>query len=269
MRHIDMIGTPLDHARSPDLLNRSFRDRGEAITVVRRELAPDDLAAYVAGVRQDREAIGAIVTTPLKQAVLAHLDQQSALVSLLGACNCIRFGEDGWVGVNFDGFGFLAAHAAIDGSGMGGKRVLLVGCGGAGSAIAASLVEEADIALTLCDIDHDRAAAFARRLVAFAPTGRIQTTLAPTGAFDLVINASTVGMHPGDPSPIPAETVASAGIVADIVTVPDTALKRLAADLNKPVLIGDAMVAGQIALFRRFLLGDARTERDALNTKEA
>ncbi|MCB1485836.1 MAG: hypothetical protein KDJ88_00090 [Bauldia sp.] len=269
MRHIDMIGTPLDHVRSPDLLNRSFRDRGEAITMTRRELAPGDLAGWVAEVRQDREAIGAVVTTPLKQAVLAHLDEQTPLVTLLGACNCIRFGDDGWVGANFDGFGFVAAHAAVDATGLDGKRVLLVGCGGAGSAIAASLVQEAEIALTLCDIDHDRAAAFARRLAAFAPAARIETTPIPAGAFDLVINASTAGMHPGDPSPIPAETVAAATTVADIVTVEDTALKRTAAELGKRLVVGDAMVAGQISLFRRFLLGAARTERDALKAKDA
>ena len=69
-------------------------------------------------------------------------------------------------------------------------------------------------------------------------------------------------MDRGDPSPIPEATVAAAAVVADIVTVEDTALKRMAARLGKPILAGQAMVAGQAGLLRKFILGNARSEGD-------
>lgn len=268
MRYIDLIGTPLDHARSPDLLNRFFRQSGEAVEAVKREVGLDDLADYVAEVRGNRSTVGAVVTTPLKQSVLAYLAEQTALVSFLGASNCIRYDEDGWVGANFDGHGFVAALDEIGGTDLSGARVLLVGCGGAGSAIAASLVTAAKPVLSLHDIDRQRSSAFADRLRDFAPRSSIAAVETAEGDFDVVINASTTGMQPGDPSPIPERSVRAASVVADIVTVADTALKRNAVTHGKALLVGDAMVAGQIDLLRRFLLGDARTEADLLSAKD-
>lgn len=265
MRRIEMIGSPLDHVRSPDLLNAMFRARGEDVEVIIHELRQDYLAAYAADVATDASMIGLVVTTPLKQAVTEYLADRTALVSLLGACNCVRFDKNGWLGANFDGLGFLAALAGVGGERVNGMRVLLVGCGGAGGAIAASLLQSAHIALALRDVDGGKALGLSLRLAEFAPDCEIGTIDAPDGVFDLVINASPVGMGEGDPSPIPEATVASAAIVADIVTVPNSALKLMAATLEKPVLTGDAMVAGQAGLLRGFLLGSARSESDVVS----
>ncbi len=268
LRHIHMLGTPLDNARSPDLLNRIFQERGEAVEVVKRETGPGDLPAYVDAARRDPAVIGAIVTTPLKQPMTRYLAGRTPLVSLLGATNCVRYGADGWVGANFDGHGFLAALEDLGFGETAGRRALLVGCGGAGSAIAASLAEGTRLSLALCDADPGRAADLVRRLGGFAPATTAEAVASPDGAFDLVINASPVGMHPGDPSPIPADTLAAAGTVADIVTAPDTALKRAAPRLGKPLLTGEAMVAGQARLLRRFLLGTMRTEAETVAAED-
>jgi shikimate dehydrogenase len=259
-----MIGRPLHHARSPGLLNPMFRARGDDVTVVTHELGPEDLPPYVSAMRRDPEAIGLIVTTPLKQVITEYLSERTGLVDFLGASNCVRFDRGGWIGANFDGHGFLAALAEVGGGAIAGKRILLVGCGGAGSAIAASLTQAAPLSLNLHDIDRKRAAEFAERLARFAPASTVEAVDRPSGRYDIIINASTAGMNPGDRSPIEHETVAAAGIVADIVTVEDTALKRSARALGKPVLTGGAMVTGQVGLLRRFLIGAARSERDVL-----
>ena len=264
MRRVDMIGRPLHHARSPGILNPMFRARGEDVTVVTRELGLEDLPAYVAAMRRDPEAIGLLVTFPLKQAITAHLAEQTRLVAFLGAANSVRFDHGVWIGANFDGHGFLAALAGLGGANLAGKRILLAGCGGAGSAIAASLTEAAPVALSIQDIDRERAAEFAVRLARFAPASTIEAVDRPLGDYDIVINASTAGMNPGDPSPIPEATVAGSGIVADIVTVEDTALKEMARALGKPVLAGGAMVTGQVELLRRFLTGQGRSEQDVI-----
>ena len=79
-----------------------------------------------------------------------------------------------------------------------------------------------------------------------------------------MINASTLGMHPDDPLPLPEETVARARIVADIVAEEGSKLKRLARSLGKPLMTGEAMVLGQAALLHRFLLSDAAFESETL-----
>jgi len=268
MRRIEMIGTPLDHARSPGLLNAWFAARGMPESVVKRELGIEAVAAYVAAASADPSLIGVIVTTPLKHAMVAELAVATPLVTFLAATNCIRFDRDGWVGANFDGHGFVAALAALDAGAGSGRRVLIAGCGGAGAAIAASLARQAPAELVLHDIDGAKAGALATRLSSFAPDTELRVTATPTGAFDIVVNASTAGMAPGDAAPFPDDTVAAAGIVADIVTVADTALKATARRLGKPLLEGDAMVAGQADLLRRFLLGAAREENDVLRERD-
>ena len=263
------FGRPLHHARSPGILNPMFRARGEDVTVVTRELGLEDLPQYVAAMRRDPEAIGLLVTFPLKQAITAHLAEQTTLVAFLGAANSVRFDRGAWIGANFDGHGFLAALAGLGGADLAGKRILLAGCGGAGSAIAASLTEAAPVVLSIYDVDQKRAAEFTGRLASFALGSAVEVVDRPSGRYDIVINASTAGMNPGDPSPIPEETVADSEIVVDIVTVEDTALKEMARALGKPVLAGGSMVTGQVELLRRFLTGQGRSERDVLREKGA
>jgi shikimate dehydrogenase len=265
MRRIDLIGTPLDHARSPDLVNALLRARGETVTVVRTDLGPDGLSAYVATVRTDPAVIGAIVTTPLKQAMVPHLATGTALVSFLGATNCVRYDEDGWIGANFDGHGFVAALSDLGILAIAGCRGLLVGCGGAGSAIAASLAEAGATAIALYDVDREKAVDLALRLSRFAPHCRVEVVDRPAGRFDLVVNASPVGMAEGDRSPVDAGTLSAATVVADIVTNPATEMKRIAGTLGRPLLTGEAMVAGQARLLRRFLLGTPRNETDTVD----
>jgi len=262
MKRIEIIGSPVDHVLSPGIMNPMFRAAGEPYEVVAREVRPTELEAYAANVKGDDAVIGLIVTTPLKQAIRAHLDRETALVGFIGASNCVRFDRTNWIGANFDGHGFLAGLAEI-GQPVDGARVLLLGCGGAGGAIAASLVQSGEVDLALCDIDRPKIDAFAARLRAFAPRSTVRVVDQPVGTFDIVINASPVGMAAGDPSPLPEEAVAGAGAVADIVAV-DTPLKRCARALGKPLVEGWAMVHGQAALFRRFLLGDASTEMAVL-----
>ncbi len=101
------------------------------------------------------------------------------------------------------------------------------------------------------------------------PGSDVEVIAAPAGRFGLVVNASPAGMHRGDPSPIPEETVAAAAIVADIVTAAGTELKRMAAAHGRPVVTGDAMVLGQAALLRRFFVSDAASEQEVLDASLA
>ena len=122
--------------------------------------------------------------------------------------------------------------------------------------------------LALYDIEEARPARLAARLAAASASGVRIRPAEPVGEFDVVINASPVGMHPSDPLPLPRETVARATIVADIVARDDTSLKRLARSLGKPLVTGEAMVLGQAPLLHRFLLSHAASEFEVVTGGE-
>jgi shikimate dehydrogenase len=267
MKRIDLIGSPVAHVLSPRILNPMLRAAGHDVQVVGAEVAEVKLAEYVRVTRTRSEVVGLIVTTPLKQPILAYLDAATDLVRLVRASNCVRFDDGRWIGANFDGLGLIEGLAAVAVR-PSDQRVLLVGCGGAGSAIAASLVMTGKIDLALYDIEQTKPARLAVRLTAVSAPGARIRPAEPVGEFDVVINASPVGMHPEDPLPLPRETVARATTVADIVAPDGTQLKRLARSLGKRLVTGEAMALGQAALLHRFLLSRAVSEFEVVSGQD-
>ncbi|HXQ40734.1 MAG TPA: hypothetical protein VN821_05680 [Candidatus Udaeobacter sp.] len=259
MKRIDMIGSPLAHVLTPALLNARLAGNDLGLSVTPREIGTSDLAAYVAAVRGKDAVMGLVVTTPLKEAICGHLDRKTALVELIGSCNCIRADDRSWIGANFDGFGFARALADA-GVPLKGKRVLLMGCGGAGKAIAERVAGEGAAALFISDPMAGRAAAFAHRL----GSKTVAAGDFPSGGIDIVVNASPLGMKPDDPSPVPAEIVAGCSVVVDIVVAADSRLRRFARERGKRVVEGEAMVRSQIDLFRSFILSGATSEPAAM-----
>jgi shikimate dehydrogenase len=149
-----------------------------------------------------------------------------------------------------DGAGFVAAYE--DGIGpVRGRRVLVVGSGGVGAAIAFGLVEAGAGVVDVSDVDDSRARALAERLRA---QGVAAQFVEPSAAgYDLVVNASPAGMRPDDPIPIDLAGATSTLTVADVVTKPaDTPLLRAAADLGCRVQGGLRMAEAQIPLQARF-----------------
>lgn len=261
MKQIIMIGKPLSHVRSPYLLRELIREDGSDITVITEELDTTDLPNFIATLRERADVLGLIVTTPLKTAVQAYADEHTADASFIGASNCIRCDGSGWLAANFDGYGFAnAIKYHID---MRDRpRILLVGCGAAGSAIATSLVSVAEIDLALFDLDHAKAESLAARLRTFAPRSAVRATTQSVTA-DIVINASTMGMASDDGSPIPDAVLKAADVIGDIV-ISDTALKRAARGQGKVLIDGEAMVRGQARLLYRFLTSQDQSEREVL-----
>jgi shikimate dehydrogenase len=266
MKRIEFIGVPLSHAQTPGILNPVLEEAKEDLRVVCRETEERDLAAYFAAARRDRDIVGLVVTTPLKRAICAYIDQATELVRLTGSSNCVRFDEGATIGANFDGFG-LALAMIEAGLSPAAKTILLCGCGGAGAAIAASLVTFSGVKLSIYDPERAETSEFVQRLRTFAPGATVNSVEEPAGTFDTVINASPVGMNEDDPVAIPADLVEQAGAVVDIVAAPTTRLRELAFARRKIVVAGHAMVRAQSQLLRRFICSRTASEADTIRAE--
>ena len=130
--------------------------------------------------------------------MLQFVDRILPTAQKIGAVNAVRRDADGqWSGDMFDGRGMVRAIAA-GGRAVAGRNVMLIGAGGAGSAIACALAEAGVAAITLCEIDARKAWALVARLAAIAPDCTLRVGPATTDGIDLLVNASPVGMKPDD-----------------------------------------------------------------------
>lgn len=210
---------------------------------------------------------GLNITHPCKQLVLAHLDEISPDAARLGAVNTVVIEDGRFIGHNTDFSGFAAALASgLPGAAM--DRVVQLGAGGAGSAVAYALLTAGVKALDLVDVDPERCAARAAELAGFFPhrTVTARTTaelpqLMPLA--DGLVHCTPVGMaaHPG--VPLDLDLLESRHWVADIVYRPiDTELVRGARAKGCDVLDGGRMAVGQAAdSFRIFTGLEADADR--------
>ncbi len=160
---------------------------------------------------------GALVTMPHKVATVALLDEASVSVKVAGACNAIRIDPDGrLVGEMFDGEGFVRG-VQRKGRTVAGARVLVVGCGGVGSAIAAALAKAGAAHLALFDTLRRTMDSLAARLQTHYPKLKVELGSADPAGFDIVVNASPLGMKADDPLPINADRIAPSTFVGEVV----------------------------------------------------
>jgi shikimate dehydrogenase len=218
-----MVGSPIAQAKSPGNFNRWFAERGLDLTMLPIDLQHTALPAFIATLRGWQNLRGCVVTVPYKQAVVGLLDQVTERAALLGAVNVIRREADGrLLGDNVDGAGFIGASRA-HGFEPAGARALVLGAGGVGSAICHALCAAGLRSLVLTDPDSTRAAALARLLRQAFPSVEIGHEFTALADFNLVANASPVGMDGSGELPLPVQMLATlqpGTLVADVVTSP-------------------------------------------------
>jgi len=253
-RLFGVVGHPVGHVRSPMLFTRYLHEQGGAGTMVAFDLKPGNLRAGLDGLRLMDNLAGFLVTMPHKQSVLPFLDELTPEAQASGAVNIVRRTPEGrLIGGQIDGPGFVAALLA-KGWDPAGKRVHLVGAGGVGAGICASLAQAGVAAIALVNRDQARAQALAAHIAARFPATRITLTQAAPGAdADLVVNATSLGLRSGDPLPADLSAIAPQCLVADVVMVPrDTPFLLAAQAKGCPVQYGEDMLAGELPLMLGF-----------------
>ena len=214
-----ILGDPIAQVKSPGGVTQAFIDRGHDGMLVPVQVGIEDLEALLKLADTIKNLDGVIVTVPHKFSCFKHCTSTSARAGFLGAVNIMRRRkEGGWHGDMVDGLGFVGA---VRGKGYDpkGKRALLIGAGGAGSAIAMALVEAGVRELAVHDGDAKRHDRLIDRLATLGKADIRVGSSDPEG-YDLVANATPAGMKAGDPLPVDVAKLTPTTFVGCVITVP-------------------------------------------------
>jgi shikimate dehydrogenase len=230
-----------------------FAERGVDAVCVPMQVAAADLDAVMAAAKRVQNVDGIVVTVPHKFAALRHCDAPSGRARALAAVNAMRRERDGrWGGDMTDGIALVAALRAA-GCDPNGARALVVGAGGAGSAVVLALAE-AGARVAVHDVDAARREDLRRRLAAWD----VAVGGADPAGCAIVVNATPLGMAAGDPLPVDVGRLEPGALVADLVTRPAvTPLLEAARRRGSPTVTGEEMFAPQAGILADFLIFSA------------
>lgn len=250
-----IVGDPIAQVKSPAGVTQAFADAGHNAYVMPAHVAPADLAAWLAGASLAKNVDGIIVTVPHKFASFELCATTSPSAAFLHTVNTMRRNADGsWHGDMFDGLGFVAAMRD-NGCVPEGKKALLVGAGGAGSAIAHALVMAGVQSLAIHDEDTQRRTTLVNRLAGIGRCPVLHGSASPAG-YDIVLNATPVGMKDGDPFPLEVQQLRPEMFVGCVITQPVvTPLIAAARALGCQTMTGAHMFGRVRDLMVAFLLG--------------
>ena len=211
------LGYPTESFKAPMIYNPYFERYDIDAVVVPMGCKVEDYAAFLKLVFKLSNIHGALVTMPHKVTTIPLLDEVMTTAKVAGACNAVRLGPGGsLVGDMFDGEGFVRG-VLRKGRNLAGARVLVVGSGGVGSAIVASMAKAGVAKLGLFDAYPATMNGLAERLRTYYPALEIGVGSKDPAGFDVVVNATPLGMKDTDPLPIDVERIAPSTFVGEVV----------------------------------------------------
>ena len=247
------IGYPTHSFKSPLIYNPYFEKEGINAMVVPMGCQAAHYPEFLKSVFNLTNIRGALITMPHKVTTVSLLDEVTPTVKVAGACNAVKRNEKGQlVGDMFDGSGFVRGIQR-KGFKLQGQRVLVVGCGGVGSAIAASLAAENISAISLFDVNTASCEGLGQRLQSVYPQIKVDIGSNDPEGHDLVVNATPMGMNEGDPLPMNVSRIAPDTFVGEVVMRQEmTAFLQAAKDRGCQVQVGSDMLFEQIPAYLEY-----------------
>lgn len=252
-RMIAHLGHPTHSFKAPLIYNPWFAASGTNAVVVPLDCPAGALEALLPPLMAAPNVLGALITMPHKVGVMRLLDEVSRTARVAGACNAVRRAPDGrLVGDMFDGEGFVRG-VQRKGLALAGASALVVGNGGVGSAIAASLAAAGVARLDLFDLQPAASAALRDRLLAAYPGLQVRVGERDPAGFDLVVNATPLGMEPGDDLPVDVSRLDARTFVGEVVMRQRiTAFLAAAQARGCRIQVGTDMLFEQIPAYLEF-----------------
>lgn len=249
-----IVGDPIVQVRSAEVFTQRFADAGIDAVLVPMQVSLDTFEKVIPALMALGNLDGLLVTAPLKEAMARYATRLGAAAACIGAVNALRREADGsWTGDMFDGAGFVRGIER-KGERLHGRRVLMFGAGGAGSAIACALAEAGVRSIRIVSPDPARSAKLVAAVQSAFPHCDVTSASESRDDIDMVVNASPVGMKPGDGLPGDIGWLTSATLVGDVVvSEAPTALIRHAIDHGCSWVSGRDMHGGQIDAIMTFL----------------
>lgn len=254
-RLFGIVGDPIEQVRSPEMITSELQSRGRNAVLIPLHVRQDDFDALMPQLQRLANLDGLVFTIPFKARALALAQRLGPQARQVGALNALKRLEDGgWAGEMFDGAGCVEAFRRR-GMALAGRRVMLIGLGGAGSAIAAAVAAEQPALMRLHDLEAARCERVARIVHEASPGTRVEIGAFEPGDVDILMNASPVGMLDDARRPIEAQSLPAQMVVFDAIVKPEiTPLLALAQRCGCPVVQGREMMLGQIARMVDFFL---------------
>ena len=247
------LGYPTEAFKAPLIYNPWFESKGIDAVVVPMGVKPEDYATSLRSIFRFSNIRGALVTMPHKVATVALVDEVTPTGQIAGACNAILLRPDGsLLGDQFDGAGFVRG-VQRKGLPLQGARALVSGNGGVGCAIAASLAAAGVAHLALYDSHAAASQALAGRLRKHYAALEIATDSNDPDGFDLIVNATPLGMKDDDPLPFDVSRIAASTFVGEVVMKQAmTPLLRAAEAKGCPFQVGTDMLFEMIPAYLEF-----------------
>jgi shikimate dehydrogenase len=256
------IGDPTETFKSPMIYNPFFEARKINAVVMPLGCKSEDYALFLKLLFRLTNILGALITMPHKVATLALVDDASVSARIAGACNAVKMDERGrLIGDMFDGEGFVRGLQR-KGRRIAGANAFVAGCGGVGSAIAASMAKAGVSRLGLYDLSVPAMDALAKRLQSHYPNLEVTAGSAEPTGYDIVVNATPLGMKKDDPLPMRMDGISPSTFVGEVVMKEEmtpflTAVRAKGCEVQ----VGTDMLFEQIPAYLEFLgLGTATSD---------
>jgi len=253
MKKLAVLGHPIGHTLSPVMHNASIEALGLAggYEYGKLDVSPEQLKERLAQLPAEGYA-GVNLTIPLKEVAFQGLEKLDVSAEILGAVNTVEFSDEGLIGHNTDGYGFLKALEEAFGKAAEDDNVFVLGCGGAGRAVALMAALDGAKSITLADVDKARVTSLAAEIAEKVSATQVFQCLEKEDQVeqcrkaDLVIQASPVGMKKDDSSLLPKEAFREGQRVFDLIYMyPETAFLSTAKSAGAQIANGLGMLLHQ------------------------
>ena len=262
---IGIVADPIAHVKTPQVINHSAANQSLDLVCVPLHVRGANLRKVLLGISGIANLHGLVVTIPYKESIVEFCDELTDTAQQVGSVNAVRIDPENGrlIGGNFDGEGMLAGLHQ-QGHRLEGKRVLLVGAGGAGKSIAWSIAKQSPARLAIYNRSPARAEALLERLKTQFSDIDLSVSDGNAQSFDVIINATSLGLKDDDALPLDPGTLRAGALVCEaVMRSGDTALLTAARERGCRVHHGQHMIYGQIVQICRFLGVDLQHENVA------